>query len=308
MIQSELASETNLRVENTNTNQMIITGCLCRQTKQDSVEKKRTTSGKTSGSWGSFCFLSFILLPRFCFLELRLHWCANFKRASASHLVSPSSVRQTQQRAAHQPRTVAGEWNQARKVLSVVLALLQTSVLQLCRFSVERMIILCLRTRCQYLRLICFSVCCVLFCFLPGCRAVSNKTKWNIIWLNIRKDATRFHNSSKLVSKSSDGAVVWSGVFLFIHISVLVNIKAWKILPGGREDLTQQHMKQQNNALLWYRGKNHKVVIKYFQSVHSKTIVHQRYKTRSFIVEEHRVTSYCCLILLLFHSKTHFIY
>lgn len=135
MIQSELASETNLRVENTNTNQMIITGCLCRQTKQDSVEKKRTTSGKTSGSWGSFCFLSFILLPRFCFLELRLHWCANFKRASASHLVSPSSVRQTQQRAAHQPRTVAGEWNQARKVLSVVLALLQTSVLQLCRLA-----------------------------------------------------------------------------------------------------------------------------------------------------------------------------
>lgn len=84
-------------------------------------------------------------------------------------------------------------------------------------------------------------------------------------------------------SKSSDGAIVTVRYisFHFIHISEMVKVKGWKILPH----LAQQHIKQQSNALLCSRGMNHNVGIKFFQSVHSKATVHQ-VGQRSFVLEE----------------------
>lgn len=173
------------------------------------LQRKRSGQlWKICGSWGS------LFLPGVYFLELRLHWCANFKRVSASHLIALSSVRQIQQRTAHRRRTVAHKWNQAQKVLTVVSALLQTFILQLCSLTwCVWLFCICWLTVFIF-QLICVSL--VVFSFLPAFRVVSHKSKWNIIWLNVCKDATRFHISSKPVSKSSDGAAVPYGIFPFI--------------------------------------------------------------------------------------------
>lgn len=159
---------TNSHVENINTNQILVMSCLCRETNHASVEQKWTTL-KNMRLLGIIVFTLRLLSSGCCGctgVQISSLWVPLI--SSHALLWDKYSNAQCTQNGGRQmkPGTKSSHrgFSSSTNFHPTIMLL-----------GAERMIILYLLALCQYLHLICFLF--VVFCFHPGSRAASHKTK-----------------------------------------------------------------------------------------------------------------------------------